>query len=256
MQESAACLQLLPNMLGTLCFSCTDRSVQIELLVLRRSADQSLDIVKDIVNLGRLVNFFVAQLYPEVLGAWEKLKVTLVPHKAKSLWTLQVRDCHIIREAQLLVSEKDGEADQRHSYRYIGGRVPWQPPLTYAPVTREMSLDVVDRLMAGLVYVGLVKLMKDMFVRRQNANLARSLSVTEKEEEVKARIFEISKRLAELQHLFRNRNTFLQQLIGQDPTTREGSRAGAWHGVTETCLVCDVWHDVFPDLACPLCEQV
>ena len=66
--------------------------------------------------------------------------------------------------------------------------VPWQPPWSYALVTRELPFAFADRLMAVFVCLGLTKLNRDLSVRKQNLDISMRLSITEKEQEITERV--------------------------------------------------------------------
>ena len=119
-----------------------------------------------------------------------------------------VKDCHSVREAQVLQ-----KCDERLSYTYMGGGVTWQPPNTYAMVTRDLPLHVADRFMAMLAFVANVELRKDMFVRKQNSDVSRRLNISEKEEQITIRIEAVLQHIVETQRLFKSRETMIDALL-------------------------------------------
>ena len=119
-----------------------------------------------------------------------------------------VKDCHSVREAQVLQ-----KCDERLSYTYMGGGVTWQPPNTYAMVTRDLPLHVADRFMAMLAFVANVELCKDMFVRKQNSDVSRRLNISEKEENITIRIEAVVQHIVETQRLFKSRETMIDALL-------------------------------------------
>ena len=119
-----------------------------------------------------------------------------------------VKDCHSVREAQVLQ-----KCDECLSYTYMGGGVTWQPPNTYAMVTRDLPLHVADRFMAMLACVANVELCKDMFVRKQNSDVSRRLNISEKEENITIRIEAVVQHIVETQRLFKSRETMIDALL-------------------------------------------
>ena len=119
-----------------------------------------------------------------------------------------VKDCHSVREAQVLQ-----KCDECLSYTYMGGGVTWQPPNTYAMVTRDLPLHVADRFMAMLACVANVELRKDMFVRKQNSDVSRRLNISEKEEQITIRIEAVLQHIVETQRLFKRRATMIDALL-------------------------------------------
>ena len=169
-----------------------------------------------------------------------------------------VKDCHDMREAQVLQN-----SDERLSYTYMGGGVTWQPPNTYAMVTRDLPLHVADRFMAMLACVANVEPCNNMFVRKQNANVSRRLHITEKEEQIKIRIAAVAQHIVETRRIFTNRATMIRDLLHaksvqssvtcQVAETRPATETcSSWEFPVSSCQVCSMWD--FSISPCPLCK--
>ena len=66
------------------------------------------------------------------------------------------------------------------AYSYLGGGVEWQPPSTYALVTRGMPLHIADRYFALLTFLARGSVYKHTFVRKQRAKHRQQLDEEEK----------------------------------------------------------------------------
>ena len=158
--------------------------------------------------------------------------------------------------------------------------MPWQPPFSYALVTRELPLEFADRLMANFVCLGLTKLSRSLFVRRQNSDVGMRLSVGEKEEEITERVGAISALVASMQGQFQKRERMIAQLFPEaESVVKSSIRAeeqdaecapcehafASLHGLTcpycvepfflERCTCCDDAREILPGVPCPLCTD-
>jgi hypothetical protein len=199
MQQHRDSLKLLPHLLKTVSYTFGAEHGQVVALVFHGSAYRSKKLMEDIVWLGRLVNFVVALLCGDTFFPEERLAFNILAHKRKQLASIEVQDCHSLREGQLLTAVTKKGVETRVSYTYLGGGVTWQPPHTYPLVTRELSLGVADLLMAVFVCLCNTTLSRNMVVRKQNSNIAKRLSPEQKEAEITARMAAIAKHVAALQ---------------------------------------------------------
>ena len=214
------------------------------------------------------MNYALAMVYKDTMCADQKVCVKLVPHKRKLLGSILVQDCHSLREAQLITTTSAEGVEKRFSYTYIGGGVPWQPQFTYPLVTRELSLEVVDRLMAVFVCLGLTKLSRDMFVRKQNTDISSRLSLSDKEDEITARIELISAHIVALQALFQSRERMIAELFPEPDVVMQPLVYAAeqpspntdQHAIDlpepeplDRCALCGDVREILPGMQCPLC---
>ena len=144
------------------------------------------------------MNILVATVYHYLHSLKDDFRVRLIPHKRKLLNSGAVQDCHGQCEAQLITTTSRNGEVKRFSYTYVGRGVAWQPPYTYALVTRELSLDVADFMMAVFVCLEWSTVSRDMFVRRQNEALKQRLTSEEKDDAISARLEAINKKVAAL----------------------------------------------------------
>ena len=192
----------------------------------------------------------------------EEVCVKLVPHKRKLLGSIRVAECHTLRDAQLITTTSAEGVEKRLSYTYIGGGVPWEPPFTYPLVTRELSLEVADRLMAVFVCLGLTNLSRDLFVRKQNTDMSSRLSLSDKEDEITARIELISAHIFALRALFESRDSMIAELFPEPDVVMqplvnaaEQTSQSVEPELLERCELCGNVREIIPGVSCPLCTK-
>ena len=132
---------LLPQVLDTVSYVWNDNGAQIVFLILNPVEDsEDNDEVRKMVELGKHLNTMNAAFSAHGKRERKNLTYKVVPHKYKTLAGRSIKECHSLRYAQVLVTKKDDEAEERLSYTFMGGGVPWQAPGTYAMVTKEMPV--------------------------------------------------------------------------------------------------------------------
>lgn len=266
LQQHRSCLKLLPHLLETVSYVFGANSAQVVALVLHRQVETSPEVLEDIVWLGRLVNFVVALVYKDDLCPEQNIFVKLVPHKRKLVGSTVVHDCYSLREAQLITAVSGNGEEKRLSYTYIGGGVTWQPPHSFPLVTRDLPLIVADRLMAIFALLGTTSLSRDLFVRRQNAELSDRLSPSDKEDEISDRLEQISGHTSATKRVFASQERMIAELF---PETVDAVSLRCEHAfalppgfacpycaephLLQICIVCGDEREISPGVPCPLC---
>ena len=106
----------------------------------------------------------------------KRLFVRHAPHKTKMVNAKQIHYCMEARTAQIVSVADSGPV----AYSYVGGGVEWQPPATYALVSRDLPLHIADRYVALVTFLAGGILRKEMFVRKNNSRPTTRLTESEK----------------------------------------------------------------------------
>ena len=97
------------------------------------------------------------------------------------------------------------------AYSYLGGGVEWQPPSTYALVTRGMPLRIADRYFALLTFLAGGSVHNDTFVRKQRAKHRQQLTEDDKNRSIGDRVHECKRHITYLHRSFQTPQYLLQR---------------------------------------------
>ena len=96
------------------------------------------------------------------------------------------------------------------AYSYLGGGVEWQPPSTYALVTRGMPLRIADRYFALLTFLAGGSVHNHTFVRKQRAKNRQQLDEDDKNRSIGDRVRECTRHINYLRRWFGTPGYLLQ----------------------------------------------
>ena len=160
------------------------------------------------------------------------ISIKHVAHKEKIVKNRIIKYCWSSRQAQLICATTSvggaNASPTQLAYSYIGGGVTWQPPATYALVSRGMPLHVADRYLALVTFLAGGAIIEDMFVRKQNAKVTEKLTVEEKTVRIRERVSACG---IHLRHL-RTRSCTVKSLLTW--ARYIGSSAGAFDDTIES----------------------
>ena len=97
------------------------------------------------------------------------------------------------------------------AYSYLGGGVEWQPPSTYALVTRGMPLHIADRYFALLTFLARGSVQPEMFVRKQRAKHGQQLNKDDKNRSIEERVHKCRGYLTWLHRAFKTPQNLLRK---------------------------------------------
>ena len=97
------------------------------------------------------------------------------------------------------------------AYSYLGGGVEWQPPSTYALVTRGMPLHIADRYFALLTFLAGGSVHNSMFVRKQRAKHGQQLNEDQKNRSIEERVHKCRGYLTWLHRVFKTPQNLLRK---------------------------------------------
>ena len=181
LESHLSCLSLVDHLLRTVRYTYTATCAQIDVLVFHPTGWKCPDVIKDIMWFGRLINFVVAKSYHDTICLDDEICVEIVPHTGTTLGASSLEQSYLLREGQLITATTRNGVKRRLSYTYVGHCEPLQPSFCHSLISKELPLEVADRMIAILLHLGWIHDVRDVVFRKQNFGMCNRSSPSNKQ---------------------------------------------------------------------------